>query len=158
MRFKSFCVAAIPLIGISNGCASSSPRGSAVPASRLGVFRFLERVPDVSPGVTLEGEITVEPDTILVEAAPGPCRYDELRSRRTAVVYRCGADLVLSFDRDYPIDRATYSVVATTNVPITTCVRYATTTDGRRVCAQTRTVMEPRNVQRSGHLRLQRVQ
>ncbi len=158
MRFTSFCIAAIPLIGISAGCVSSSPRGPAVPASRVGVFRYFERVPDTSPEVALEGEITVERDTILVEAMPGPCHYDNLRSRGTTVAYKCGADIFLYFDRHNPIDRATYSLVATVRVPITACVRYTTTTDGRRVCTQTRTVMEPRDVRRSGRLRPQRVQ
>jgi hypothetical protein len=158
MRFKSFCVAAIPLIGIFEGCASSSPRGSAAPASRVGVFRFLERVPDTSPGMTLDGEITVERDTILVEATPGPCHYDELRSRGTTVVYRCATDIFLYFDRDNPIDRAQYTLVATVNVPVRTCARYTVTTDGRRVCAQVRTEMVPREVRRSGRLRPQRVQ
>jgi hypothetical protein len=157
MRFKPLCVAAILLIGISEGCVPSSSRGSAASASRVGVFRFLERVPDTSPGVTLEGGITVETDTILVEAAPGPCHYDNLRSRGTTVVYRC-AEVFLYFDRSNPIDRARYSLVATVNVPVTTCARYTTTTDGRRVCAQVRTEMVTREVRRSGRLRPQRVQ
>lgn len=118
MRFESFCVAAMALIGIAGGCVSSSPRGPAVPASRVGVFRFLEHVPDTSPGVTLQGEITVESDTILVEAMPGPCHYDNLRSRGTTVVYRCGTDIFLSFDRYNPIDRARYSLVTTVRVPV----------------------------------------
>jgi hypothetical protein len=158
MRFSSLCVAAVPLIAISGGCLPSSPRGSAVPASRVGVFRFLERVPDASPPVTLEGEITVEPDTILLDAAPGPCHYDEVRSRSTTVVYRCGVDILLYFDRDNPIDRARYSLVTTVQVAVRTCARYTMTTDGRRICAQTRTEMVPRQVQRSGRLRPQRVQ
>jgi hypothetical protein len=158
MRLKSFYVAAIPLIGISGGCLSSSPRGAAVPASRVGIFRFLERVPDASPPVILEGEITVEPDTILVDAAPGPCRYDGLRSRSTTVVYRCGIDVALYFDRDNPIDRAQYSLVTTVQVPFRTCTRYTMTTDGRRICAQTRTEMVPREVRREGRLRMERVQ
>ena len=157
MRFKSFCVAVIPLIGVFEGCASSSPRSSAATASRVGVFRFLERVPDTSPGITLDGEITVERDTILVEATPGPCHYDVLRSRGTTVIYRC-ADVFLSFDRHNPIDRARYALVATVYVPVRTCARYTVTTDGRRVCAQLRTEMVPREVRRSGRLRPQRVQ
>jgi hypothetical protein len=105
----------------------------------------------------LDGEITVERDTILVEATPGPCHYDVLRSRSTTVVYRC-ADVFLAFDRYDPIDRATYSLVTTVNVPVRTCARYTTTTDGRRVCAQMRTETVPREVRRSGRLRPQRVQ
>jgi hypothetical protein len=156
MHFKSFCAAAVSLIGISDACVSSSPRGRSVPASRIGVFRFLEYVPGTSPGVTLEGEISVDRDTILVEDTVRPCRYDELRSRRTTVVYNC-ADVFLAFDRYNPIDRATYSLVTTVNVPVRTCARYTTTTDGRRVCAQMRTEMVPRDVRRSGRLRPQRV-
>jgi hypothetical protein len=156
MRFKSFCAAAVSLIGICDACASSSPRGPTVPASHLGLFRFLEHIPGTSPGVTLEGDVTVERDTILVEATFGLCRHDELRSRATTVVYNC-ADVFLAFDRDNPVDRATYSLVATVNVPVRTCARYTTTTDGRRVCAQMGTEMVPRDVRRSGRLRLQRV-
>jgi hypothetical protein len=155
MRFKSFYIAAIPLIGLSDGCVSSSPRGSAVPESRVGIFRFFERVPGTSPEVVLEGEITVERDTILLEATPGPCHYDRLRSGGTTVAYRC-SEVFLYFDRNNPIDRAQYSLVATANVPVTTCVLY-TTTDGRRVCAQVRTVMQLREVHRSGRLRPRRV-
>lgn len=157
MPFKSFCVAAIAPIGVFGGCVSSPSRGPAIPASRVGVFRFLERVPDTSPGITLDGEITVERDTILVEATPGPCQYDVLRSRGTTVVYRC-ADVFLSFDRNNPIDRARYALVATVYVPVRTCARYTVTTDGRRACAQLRTEMVPREVRRSGRLRPQRVQ
>lgn len=158
MRFsKAFHVAAISLLGLSGGCAPPPPRGPADPARRVGAFRFWERVSDTSPGVTLEGELVVERDTILVEVTHGLCHYDPFQSRGMAVVYNC-AGVVLRFDRDNPIDRATYSLVTTAHVPVRTCVRYVTNADGRRVCAQTRTVMEPREVRRSGRLRPQRVQ
>jgi len=157
MRFKPLCVAAITLLAISTGCTPSAARAPAPAASRLGAFRFFERVPDTSPGVTLEGEFIVEPDTILVEAMPGPCHYDNLRSRSTTIAYKCGPDIFLFFDRNNPIERASYSLVATVQVPVTTCARYATTSDGRRVCVQTRTVMVPRDVRRSGRLRPERI-
>ena len=157
MRFKPFCVVVIFLAGASSGCVSPPSRGPAAPENRVGAFRFWERVPDTAPGVTLEGELVVEPDTILVETTHGLCHYDQVRSRGTTVVYNC-AGVILRFDRDNPIDRATYWLVTTANVPVRTCVRYTTTANGRRVCTQTRTVMEPREVQRSGRLRPRRVQ
>jgi hypothetical protein len=104
----------------------------------------------------LEGEVTVERDTILVEAIPGPCHYDQLRSRARTVVYQC-AEVFLAFDRDNPIDRARYALVTTAEVPIRTCARYTTTADGRRVCAQTRIEVVRRDVHRSGRLRPHRV-
>ena len=69
----------------------------------------------------------------------------------------CGPDILLHFDRDNPIERARYSIVATAQVRVTRCIRYTTTTQGQRVCAETATVTEPRQVHRSGRLRPYRV-
>jgi hypothetical protein len=151
-HFKSLiCLAAVTLVAISVGCASSSSRAPA--ASRLGVYHFWETIPETSPSLTLQGEVTVEADTILVEVNHGLCHYDQLRSRGTTISYNC-SDVLLYFDRHNPTDRARYSVVTTIRVPVRTCIRYTTNAAGQVVCAQMGTRMEWRDVRRSGRLRL----
>jgi hypothetical protein len=154
MRRNAWCLAGIPLAIMCCSCGPSSPRGA--PAPVLGTFEFRETVPETSPGVMLEGEFTVDGDTIMMETTGGLCRYDHQNSQALSIVYRCG-DVRFNFDRRDPLNRTTYSLTTTVSVPVRTCARYETRSNGQRFCAETRTELQDRRVQRSGRLRPKRI-
>lgn len=59
-----------------------------------------------------------------------------------------------TFDRDDPIDRATYWVRTTGTVRERVCGTYATDSSGQRYCARWRTEVVERELTRTGPLRL----
>ena len=57
-------------------CASNSAKVGVRPES-IGGYRFTEHAGE---DMDLDGFFVVEPDTISMEATPGPCRYERDRS------------------------------------------------------------------------------
>jgi hypothetical protein len=151
-------LAIVTLGTVAIGCASAGrPARASSLEDDLGSYQFEERVPSSERGaaIVLEGVFTVRRDTIVVEATPGPCRYDRTSTRAGALVYQC-ADVTLRFHRDDPIGRSTYSVLVTEVERRTVCERYVMNA-GRRVCAESRVEIVERRVPKSGRLNARRV-
>ena len=138
------------LAGVSGGCGQRSTLTPAA-VSRLGVYRFMERIPS-RPPLVLQGEFSIRGDSILLYAEPGPCRYDEQNSNARTLTYSCSG-VSYSFDRSDPVERLTYQSTAIETVPTRVCVR----TDARDVCVAWRTDFTEKTVTRSGRLRPKRV-
>lgn len=121
-----------------------------------GVYQFTERPAQLDQPI--EGTLTISGDTIIVDARPGPCRYDEQASwgKNHPFTYRC-ADITVTVDRYNPIGRALYRTTTTVNDRRTVCVRYEVNSAGQRVCAQQETQVIPREVSLSGNLHPTRV-
>jgi hypothetical protein len=125
--------------------------------TQLGVYRFIERVPETTPSILLEGTITVERDTIVLDGNPGPCYYETTSvSQSGGIVYRCG-ETRFYFDREDPLRRVTYAVRTTVRQQVRSCAIYTTDASGRQVCSRWQTEYVERNVTRSGRLRLTRI-
>ena len=113
MRVRSSVSAVLPIV-MTMLAACASHRGSAGAlaatgpgASPDGRYTFEER-PTGTPRV-LEGTFIVLRDTILVDATPGPCRYNPRTTPGGPIMYLC-ADVSLSFDRRDPVMKATYTL------------------------------------------------
>jgi hypothetical protein len=87
-----------------------------------------------SPEILLEGELTVGPDTVLVDVNSGLCQ-PALQPDTQNFRYRCG-DLALTFDRRNPTQRASYTVRGRGFEMRRVCRQTATGSDGRPVCVQ----------------------
>ena len=135
------------------GCAQ---QGTATPPTpmRIGVYRFTERPSQLKQ--TIQGRLLVTHDSVVVEAEPGPCRYDTQSSAAGPIVYQC-ADITLSFDRRDPVGRATYRAVTTVIEHHTVCAKYATDSAGRQVCVQQQTETNERQVPVMGTLHLETI-
>jgi hypothetical protein len=136
--------------------ACGAKPSSTVPAPIFdGIYRFSERPQQLTQPI--EGTITILRDTIMVDAQPGPCRYeDRLSWGGTSIVYRC-AEMTLSFDRSNPLRNARFRTTVTVDERRTVCVRYEVNRQGQRVCAQQETQIVQREVPISGMLRPTRV-
>lgn len=121
-----------------------------------GVYEFSERPTQMDEAI--EGRVTILGDTLLVDARPGPCRYDEQASwgKNHPFTYQC-ADITLTFDRYYPIDRASYRTTTIVNERHTVCVQYTTNAAGQQLCTRTETQTVPRRVSLSGSLHPRRI-
>ena len=142
-------------LAMAVGCRAPSSAGATPAARRLGVYRFSERV--VAPGadaevMDIEGEFVVLADTVTVDARPGPCRYDTRTTGAGPITYLCG-EVTLTFDRQDPVERASYAVDMHARGTETVCIRYTTNAAGRQVCAQTANQVVDRKVRQSGRLR-----
>jgi hypothetical protein len=149
-------LAALALLATFAACTSkpaSAPRPLPIVE---GTYQFSERPARLAEAI--EGTVTVAGDTLLVEARPGPCRYDEQASwgKNHPFTFQC-AEVTLTFDRMHPVDRASYRTTTLVNERQTVCVRYDTNTAGQRVCVQQETQTIPRQISVSGSLRLTRV-
>jgi hypothetical protein len=131
----------------SRGTDSSS--ASAPAPIRDGRYAFSERPSGTS--ITLEGTFVVLGDTVMVDATPGPCRYDSNNAPGSPIAYRC-ADVSLWFDRRDPVTKATYDFQSVESKPKSVCVRYTTGPNGQQVCAQTGIEMVEVKVEHSGTL------
>ena len=142
------------LLAAAAACGKSG--GPATPPTpRIGVFRFTER--PAQTGQTIDGRVLVTHDSVVVDATPGPCRYDTQASHATGpIVYQC-AEVTLSFDRYDPIGRASYRTTTMVTEHHTVCVRYTTDSSGRQTCAQTETQTTERVVPVSGTLHMETV-
>jgi hypothetical protein len=137
--------------------AHSEPTHSLV--DHLGTYQFSERVSasgSAAETIDLEGNVVVTADTVTVDARPGPCDVDVNVTRPNPFTYRCGTNVVLSFDRTDPVGRAAYSAALAQNESHQVCARYEVDSVGRRYCAETQTITTQRIVRRSGRLRLTR--
>ncbi len=150
MRSRPYCLVVLAL-------AACAPHGSGAPAppappDRIGVYRFTERPSGLN--TPIEGRVLVTHDSVVVEAEPGPCRYDShATSPGGPIVYQC-ADISISFDRFDPVGRATYRTTKMVMDRKTTCVRYTTDSKGNQVCAQQQTETTERSVPVTGTLHL----
>lgn len=143
----------LTLVAIAAACHRSAPE----PKTQLGVYRYIERVPETTPSILLEGTITVERDTIVLDGNPGPCYYEAMSaSQNRSIVYRCG-ETRFYFDREDPLRQVTYRVPTTVRQPVRTCAVYTTNANGQQVCTRWQTEYIERSVMRSGRLRLTRV-
>jgi len=142
------------------GChhARTEPLHSA--ADNIGVYQFNEHVTATGAAaeyIDIVGEVVVLADTVTVDARPGPCRADENVRPPTPFTYRCGTNVVLTFDRRDPTTRATYVAMLAENVSRQVCARYETDSNGRKLCAETRTETSQRMARRGGSLTLTRM-
>jgi hypothetical protein len=128
------CLGVAALLLAGSACGGAPPPGAPIPESRQGTFRFLERVEGSSPEILLEGELTVGPDTVLVDVNRGLCQ-PPLQPDTQNFRYRCG-ELTLSFDRRNPTQRASYTVRGRGFEVRRVCRRTAPGSDGRPVCVQ----------------------
>ena len=152
--------AAVPIIVTAlAACAihrhSAGSLAAAPAPNRDGRYTFQER-PTNSPR-TLEGTFIVLRDTILVDATPGPCRYDPGATPGGPIVYKC-ADVSFSFDRRDPVMTATYHFITTESKPKVVCTRYTIGPNGAQQCAESSTQFVDETVSHSGTLRAHRVE
>lgn len=141
----------LSLLALGTACGTTRSNLTPATASRLGVYRFVERIPS-HPPLLLEGEFSVRGDSILFNAEPGPCRYDEQNSTGRLLTYICGG-VSYMFDRSDPVERLSYQSTAIETVPARVCTRM----DSRDVCVAWRTDFTEKTVTRSGRLRPKRV-
>lgn len=116
------------------GCNSTVPVLRPTPESQHGNFRFSDRVSQASPTIIVEGEFTVQADTILVSVSTGICQPVVPPSTQS-YRFRCG-EMTLSFDRRNPLQRSSYSVQGTGMVQQRVCVRFVPNSSGQQVCVQ----------------------
>lgn len=139
------CPALAVVLVVTAACASRGP--SASPA---GTYRFMERVADANPPVTLEGTVTIAGGFAELDLHSRLCRIDE-RSSSNFAIFDCG-DVSVSVDvRMY---RASYSVATSRLYPVRECVQYQTTPEGNRVCLRYETRQEERPGRVNGRLNL----
>jgi hypothetical protein len=139
------------LLALAAACGQTQSNLTPTTLSRLGVYRFLERVPS-NPPVVLEGEISLRSDSILFAAQPGPCRYDGPNSNGRVLSYTC-AGVTYSFDRNDPVEGLTYSFTVVETVPGPRC--RVGTPDQPCIAGRSQPVDRP--VTHSGRLRPKRV-
>ena len=150
------CVAVLVLLAAA-ACATKGTTAPKLLPMLDGIYHFSERPPQLQDAI--EGTLTVISDTVIVDAQPGPCRYDQQQSwgRDHPYVYLC-AEITLSFDRYNPVQKASYRTTTTILERRTVCVRYETNSSGQRVCVQQETQSIPRKISVSGSLHMTRVQ
>lgn len=151
--------AAILLLGaveVACGGAHRSDSGSIAGgfARYAGIYRFEEQV---SPDLYLDGRFMVAADTIEVELKSAPCRPEPNTSVQT-LVYSCGNEVWIRFDRLQPIIRATYAAQVMVTETRTVCARYVTNKAGQQVCAETKRESFQRVSTKTGRLRPQRLE
>ncbi len=133
---------------IAAGCHSQSSSLGSVLDGRIGTYHFAERVPSTqgSEMIAFEGQFTVLGDTVMIDATPGPCRYDRRASNATELRYQCG-DVGVVFDRLNPVEKATYSVAVVVSDNQRNCGT------GKRCAATTPTTPTDRTEVKTGRLR-----
>ena len=151
---------AVVMFASAFGAGACAKRGATAPAPLPiveGVYQFAERPSQLDEPI--EGTFTIAGDTLLLDARPGPCRYDEQASwgKNHPFTYHC-ADVTLTFDRYSPLSRSNYRTTTTVYDRRTVCVQYATNSAGQRVCVQQETQTVPRRVNVSGALHPTRVE
>jgi hypothetical protein len=152
----------VAAILVTGACHAARANGDELtPAQKqFGVYRFSERISANNPTseiIDLEGQFVVLGDTVTVEARPGPCEYDTRTTLGGPILYQCGQNLTLSFDRHQPVARATYKALVAIRETQRICVRYTVDPSGRRICVETSTQTVERMVTQAGHLRTQRM-
>jgi hypothetical protein len=159
MKASFLLSAGLPIVmTVMTACAghpgSSGSVAAAAPAIRDGRYTFDEK--PVGTPRTLEGTFVVLRDTILVDATPGPCRYDTHSTAGGPITYQC-ADVSLSFDRRDPVMKATYAFITTEPKPKVVCTRFTIGPNGAQQCAESRTEFVDQTVRHTGTLRAHRM-
>jgi hypothetical protein len=139
-------------LALAAGCASNGQKVGIRPES-VGAYRFTEHAGD---DMDLEGIFVVQPDSVSIEATPGPCHYERDRASLLAITYTCG-DVTYVFDRSDPVRKATYSTMVRLQKKRSVCARYVVNSQGRQVCAEYRNEVYFVDTRRSGLLRPQRM-
>lgn len=117
----------------------------------VGVFQVFERVPMTNPSVTIEGTMTVLPDTLLIDLTPGPCR--SMESSPQAYLFQCSSEVRLWFDRRDPVKRNSYSVSTITYIARRRCAAYERDSSGTNRCVRYETENVEQKGSRGGRLR-----
>ena len=149
MRTPPYC-----LLALAFAACAQHGSGAPAPPVRIGVYRFIERPNGVN--TTIQGRVLVTHDSVVVDAEPGPCRYDPHTTAGGPIVYQC-ADVSIAFDRFDPVGQATYRTTKTVMERKTTCVRYTTDSKGNQVCAQQQTETVEHDVPVTGTLHLETI-
>ena len=139
-------------LALAAGCASNGKKVGIRPES-VGAYRFTEHAGE---DLDLEGIFVVEPDSVSIEATPGPCRYERDRASLLAITYTCG-EVTYVFDRSDPVRKATYSAMARIQKTRQVCARTVVNNQGRTVCAEYRKEVYFVDARRGGTLRPQRM-
>ena len=142
----------VATLALGAACASNAPKVGVRPES-IGAYRFTEHAGE---DMDLDGIFVIEPDTISIEATPGPCRYDREASNLLTMTYRCG-DVTYTFDRTDPVRKVTYYATVRMQKTRSVCARYVVNSQGRSVCAEYRNEVYYVDGRRSGLLRPQRM-
>lgn len=122
------------LLVATAACGGSAPVQQPIPVDTYGSYRFLHRVEGADPPITVEGEFTIEADSIRVGLASGYCRPLQPASVRSTS-FNCGP-VSLTFDRERPLLRSHFSVQGTAYVFQRVCRRYGTSPTGARICLE----------------------
>lgn len=117
-------------------CSYTPPRFEPYPVSLHGTYRFADRVSGSTPALVVEGEFTIQADTILAGLAGGFCQAG-IPANIQAFTFRCGT-ATLWFDRHNPLQRASYSIQGTATVQERVCYRYGTNSRGEQICLEYR--------------------
>lgn len=155
MRNTLKTVATLVLGGLGMACGATRGKSETGFARFAGVYRFEERV---SPDVYLDGRFLVQPDTIELELRNESCRVEPTQSRMEHLTYICGENIILRFDRLYPIARTTYVARVVVTETRQVCARYVTNAQGQQICAEYRRESYQRVATRSGRLRPQKLE
>ena len=125
-------------------CASSGMGPAGSKPLPIGVYHVLERVQRTNPPVTIEGTITILPDTLIAEFTPGPCTTTP--SSTTAFNLRC-AEVEYTFEKRDPLLYNYYAVKTSETVTDRKCVQYVANR-----CVQYETSVKEQNATRTGRL------
>ena len=149
-----------PLILIACGllaaCGGTKGSSAPEPAPILdGIYHFSERPQPLTQSI--EGTMMILRDTVMIDAQPGPCRYEDRLSWGTSsIVYKC-AEMLVYVDRANPVRNSKFRTTVMVDEKKTVCVRYEVNARGQRVCVQQETQIVQRAVPVSGVLRPTRV-
>jgi hypothetical protein len=126
-------------IGMTVACASASVSRFAtnVPVEQQGRYVFQESVAGSSRTLVLEGEFTVQADTVTVTERSARCDPAQPPDLRHFVV-RCG-DLTLLFDRRFPSRHVAYRVDGYKLVEESGCIGRRVATGNEVACDRTAT-------------------
>lgn len=116
-------------------CGSgAAPHLTPIPVEHYGTYRFVHRTEGADPAIVVEGEFTIEADSIRVGLASGFCRSLQSTTVRSTL-FTCGP-VTLYFDREQPLLRSSWSVQGTAYVTQRVCRRYGTNPSGAQVCLE----------------------
>jgi hypothetical protein len=137
---------------IATGCASAAKLPPAG-AMAYGVYHFRQQVADARPAMTLEGDVVLAPDTVIVSTTMAPCSYNTRARDARSINYQCGS-LSISFDRSDPLRKNAFAVRTTQIVTVKVCAMMAMT-NGVDRCTRYEDRRESREVMKYGKLELQ---
>lgn len=121
-------------LALTAACNSAVPILRPIPDNQHGRYRFSDRISAASPTIIVEGEFTIEADTIKVGVSTGVCQ-PVIPPSTQSFRFRCG-EMTLSFDRRNPLQRSSYAVQGTAMVQQRVCVRFVPNSSGQQVCVQ----------------------